>query len=132
MQAVSAKEVLVEVPGQGEEALVEVPGEEEESPLSAEEGTFTRLKNPLEGTVDSIPGFVETLLRIALMIGVPIVALAIIYSGFLFVAAQGNPKKLEEARATFMYTLIGAALVLGAVVIAKAIGGTIDHFAHNI
>lgn len=87
---------------------------------------YTRLKNPLEGTVDSIPGFVETLLRIVLLVGVPLVALAIIYSGFLFVAAQGNPKKLEEARSTFLYTLVGAAIVLGAVVIAQAIGGTIE------
>ena len=85
-----------------------------------------RLKNPLDGTVGSIPDLVKTILEIAMMIAVPIVALAIIYSGFLFVAAQGNKEKLEKARQTFFYTIIGGALVLGAVVIANAIAGTID------
>jgi hypothetical protein len=101
------------------------PLDESGEPTQGSEEDYTRLKNPL-GDVESIPDFVETLLRIVLLVGVPLVALAIIYSGFLFVAAQGNPKKLEEARTTFLYTLVGAAIVLGAVVIAQAIGGTIE------
>lgn len=85
-----------------------------------------RLENPLSGTVGSIPDLVRTILEIAMMIAIPIVALAIIYSGFLFVSAQGNEEKLKKARQTFFYTIIGGALVLGAVVIANAIAGTID------
>ena len=60
------------------------------------------------------------------MIGVPIIALAIIYAGFLFVTAQGNSEKLTKAKKTLLYTLIGAALLLGAVVIAEAIKGTVN------
>ncbi|MCD8494867.1 MAG: pilin [Candidatus Pacebacteria bacterium] len=87
---------------------------------------FAYLKNPLEGSVDSIPSLVSTILNIALLIAVPLVALAIIYSGFLFIAAQGDPNKLKEAKQTFLYVIIGGALVLGAVIIANAIAGTIN------
>lgn len=84
-----------------------------------------RIKNPLGNSVTTIPQFIERGLNLALMVGVPIVALAIIYSGFLFVMARGNTEKLGEAKDTLMYTLIGAALLLGSWVIAQAIQGTI-------
>ena len=61
-----------------------------------------------------------------MVIGVPIVTLAIIYAGFLFVAARGNAEELTKAKKTLMYTLIGAALLLGSFVIAQAIKGTVD------
>lgn len=84
-----------------------------------------RLVNPL-GTTKTLPELVEGLLRIVLTIGIPIVALAIIYAGFQFVAAQGNPTKLQEARRTLLYVLIGAAILLAAYVIAEAMVGTIN------
>lgn len=87
------------------------------------------LKNPLGSIgVDNIPSLIEKILELVVVIGAPVVALFIIWSGFLFVSAQGNPEKIKTARTTLMYTLIGAALVLGATVIAKAIGGTIAQF----
>jgi hypothetical protein len=88
---------------------------------------FTLLQNPLQAAgIENIPQFVEAILNIALKIGVPLIALAIIYSGFLFVAAQGNPDKLKKARQAFLWTMVGAAILLAAVAIAQAIGGTID------
>lgn len=82
------------------------------------------LLNPI--SVGSIQEFIAKILDIVLTIGVPIVALAIIYSGFLFVMARGNTEKLEDAKQTLVYVLIGAALLLGAWVIANAIVGTIN------
>lgn len=84
-----------------------------------------RIKNPLGSSITTLPAFIESALNIVLMVGVPIVTLAIIYSGFLFVVARGNSEKLGEAKNTLMYTLIGAALLLGSWVIAQAIQGTI-------
>lgn len=84
-----------------------------------------RIKNPLNSSINTLPKFIEEVLNIALMVGVPIITLAIIYSGFLFVMARGNSEKLGEAKNTLMYTLIGAALLLGSWVIAQAIQGTI-------
>ena len=53
------------------------------------------------------------------------VALAIIYSGFLFVAARGNSEKLTKAKDTLLYTIIGAAILLGAWAIATMISSTV-------
>lgn len=86
----------------------------------------TTIDNPLGNNLNSIPSFIEEILNIVLYIGIPIVTLAIIYSGFLFVTAQGNSDKLKTAKNTLLYTIIGAALLLGAFVLANAIGSTVD------
>ncbi len=79
--------------------------------------------NPIHSR--SIIDLLKNFLDGALTIAIPVVALAIIYSGFLFVFARGNSDKLSKAKTTLMYTLIGAAILLGAMAIAKAISGTI-------
>lgn len=83
----------------------------------------TGLKNPI--SVDTLAGFVKSILDIVVTIGIPIVALAIIYSGFLFVKARGDAKELGTAKETFLYTIIGAAIVLGSWVLAQAICSTV-------
>lgn len=84
-----------------------------------------RLANPLK-TIDNIPDFVRALLDIVLTIAIPVIALAIIYAGYKFIAAQGNPTKLEEAKDTLKYVLIGAAILLAAYVIAEVIVNTVN------
>lgn len=85
----------------------------------------TSIENPLRSDIDTIPKFIEAIITAVLYIGVPIVALAIIYTGFLFVSAQGNSEKLTKAKKALLYTLIGAVLLLGAFVIANAIQSTV-------
>jgi hypothetical protein len=80
--------------------------------------------NPL-GTSSTLPVFIKNILNGVLTIGIPIIALAIIYSGFLFVFARGNSEKLTHAKDTLLYTLIGAAILLGAYAIATMISSTI-------
>lgn len=89
------------------------------------EPTSIKLVNPLK-TIDDIPSFVRALLDIVLTIAIPVIALAIIYAGYKFIAAQGNPTKLEEAKNTLIYVLIGAAILLAAYVIAEAVVNTIN------
>ena len=93
--------------------------------------TNTGIKNPLGSNIPDIPSFIRVIIDFVLLIGVPIVALALIYSGFLFVTSLGNSEKLTKAKKTFIYTLIGAAILLGAFVIANAIKGTVDCIANN-
>jgi len=83
------------------------------------------LENPLKG-IDSFSGFIEAILDTVVKIGIPIASVAIIYSGFLFVTAQGNPEKLTVAKTAFIWSVVGTAILLGAWVFAQAIGTTIS------
>ena len=90
-------------------------------------GDNGKLENPFKGGVDSLPKFVTVLANdIVLPIGAVVVVLFVIYSGYLFVTAQGNPAKLETAKSAFLYACIGAVVLLGALTIAQVIQGTID------
>lgn len=83
-----------------------------------------KIVDPL-GSKYTIPTFIQTILEGALKIGIPIIALAIIYCGFLFVKAQGNPEELKKAKEALLWTLVGAAILLGALAIAKMISNTV-------
>ncbi|MEX2052539.1 MAG: hypothetical protein WD991_02510 [Candidatus Paceibacterota bacterium] len=83
-----------------------------------------KICNPLSGST-TVDGFIKKFLEGAIKIGIPIIALAIIYSGFLFVAARGNPESLTKAKDTLLYTLIGAAILIGSWAIAKLISETV-------
>ena len=83
----------------------------------------SKLTNPI--SANSFQELIQQILRIVLNIGVPVATLFIIYSGFLFIKAQGNPEKLKEAKETFFWTITGTAVLLGAWVLAQAIAGTI-------
>jgi len=73
----------------------------------------------------SLNGLIKTLLEGVLKIGIPIVALAVVYCGFLFVQARGKPEALTKAKDALLYTLIGAAILLGSWAIAKLISDTV-------
>ncbi|OGI64803.1 hypothetical protein A3H53_00990 [Candidatus Nomurabacteria bacterium RIFCSPLOWO2_02_FULL_40_10] len=85
-----------------------------------------KIENPLgpDGS-RTVPEFIEKLLVGVIKIGMPIVALAIIYCGFLFVSARGNSEKLKKAKDALLYTLIGAAILLGSWAIARLISDTV-------
>lgn len=85
---------------------------------------FSKLNNPIKSK--TIQEFVRNILEGVIKIGVPLVALAIIYSGFLFVSAIGNPGKIEEAKSALVNTLIGAALLLGAWALAELVVNTVQ------
>lgn len=85
--------------------------------------TKLELTSPLKA--DSFSALVEAIAKLASQIGIPIAAIFIIYSGLLFVTARGSEEQLKKAKTTFMWTMIGTAILLGAWVIASAISGTI-------
>lgn len=84
-----------------------------------------KLKNPLAG-VDTIPQFIAKIIEIVVKIATPILVLFFIYTGFLFIKAQGSEEGLKHAKDTLLYGVIGAAIILGAWVLAEAIQGTIE------
>lgn len=89
-------------------------------------GGNTKINNPLSSETTSITDLLSFIINdIVLPIGMTIAVLFLIYAGFLFVTAQGNETKLQKAKSTFMWTVIGATILLGAWTIAQAIQGTI-------
>ncbi len=81
------------------------------------------LDNPINAT--SIDALITDILKVVVAIATPIAILAIIYSGFLFVKARGNPEELTKARTTLTWTIIGVMVLLGASLLATVIEGTI-------
>ncbi|MDO8548288.1 MAG: hypothetical protein Q7R71_01295 [bacterium] len=87
-------------------------------------GGACAVKNPL--AANSFCGLVKNLLQAAIAIGIPIAVLFIVYAGFKFVLARGNPEKLAEARQNFLWTIIGIAIFLGAWLLASVVANTIN------
>ncbi len=85
--------------------------------------TGGRICNPIKQ--DSLTGLLKTVLEEAIKIGIPVIALAIIYSGFLFVAARGKPEEITKAKDALLYSLIGAAILIGAWAIAQLVSNTV-------
>jgi predicted membrane protein len=85
--------------------------------------SISGLENPLK--ISTLAEFIKKILDIVTTIGIPIIAIFIIYSGFLFVTARGDTGKLEKAKETFLWTIVGAAIVLASWVLAQAICETI-------
>jgi hypothetical protein len=83
------------------------------------------LTNPLSSQYSSISGIVGALLNVVEYIGAIACALWIIWGGFLFVKARGNPEALSEAKKTLWHAVIGTAIILGAGAILAVIQNTI-------
>ena len=77
-------------------------------------------------SVNSIQELFVKILDVAVKILMPIVALYIMYAGLLYVLARGNEAKLKKAHDALLYSLIGAAIVLGAFVLVRVLQGTIS------
>jgi hypothetical protein len=86
-------------------------------------GTGFNFANPLGS--GSLAGFIDSLLGLLIRLAVPVIALFIIWAGFLFVSARGNETQLTKAKKTLWYTLLGAAVILGAQVISGIITSTL-------
>ena len=79
--------------------------------------------NPLGET--NLYGFLFKILNAAVYILFPVIVLMFVYTGFLFVAAQGNPAEITKARQALLWTVIGALVLLGSKALALAICGTV-------
>ena len=99
---------------------------------STKNDTIITLDNPLGNKINNLPSFIYMILELAFQIGAIFSVLAIIYVGFLFVSARGDPEKLKTARTAFLYTVIGIAVLLGAVLIATVIQSTISNVSTGI
>ncbi len=80
--------------------------------------------NPIKST--DLKQLVKDILDVVVDFGAIIVVFFVVYSGFLFVKAQGDPAGLKKAKDTFFWTIVGGMIVLGAHVLSRVIQNTVD------
>jgi hypothetical protein len=90
-------------------------------------GLSYKLNNPLG--FDTLQEFIVTILGVIITIATPIVVLFIIFAGFQYVTARGEPGKIKSATQALTYAVIGGLLILGAKVIAEIIQGLVTSFS---
>lgn len=95
-------------------------------PTGGSGGVSETITFPNPSPYDTVMEILEAILRALVSILIPIITVMIVYSGYLFVTAGGNEKKLEDAKKMLLGVVIGAALILGAWVLAQAIANTIS------
>ncbi len=94
-------------------------------PIGGGNPIISKLVNPFKGG-DSLFVLLKTVINnILLPIGGVLAVLAFIYSGFLYVTAQGSEAKLKTAHKALLDTAIGTAVLLGSWVLASVICATI-------
>ena len=86
-------------------------------------GQSTPLQNPIK--YNNFTDFVAGVTKAAVEVLLPFVVLSFIYTGFLFVKAQGKPGELDKAKSTLMYSAIGAFILFGAWALASIISKTV-------
>jgi hypothetical protein len=92
-----------------------------------------KIINPTsKANINNLCDFINAVLNIVAQIGAIVAVLFIIWSGFLFITAQGNKTKLDKAKSTFYTTVIGTAILLGASVITKIIVNTVGSVSSAI
>lgn len=82
------------------------------------------IKNPIK--YDTFSEFVVAVTKAAVEVLLPFVVIAFIYTGFLFVKAQGKPGEIEKAQQSLLWSTVGAAILLGAWGFAQIIERTIS------
>ncbi|MDB5189408.1 MAG: protein of unknown function with transrane region [Parcubacteria group bacterium] len=82
------------------------------------------LQNPLNN-IDSLPKLLEVILGAVVKLGSILLVVMLVWVGFLFVMAQGNPEEITKARSALVWTLIGGMILLGAQAISSLIQATV-------
>lgn len=83
------------------------------------------LKSPF--AFSTVQQLVDKLLDIVIKVGTVLALFFLIYAGFLYVTAAGNETKVKAAHTTFITTLIGVAIIIGAKAISALLEGTVTN-----
>jgi hypothetical protein len=85
------------------------------------------IPNPAPAAGSDLISLLYTLLdKVVMPIAAVAVVVWIIWAGFSYVTAQGNPAKIAEAHKRLMWSLIGAGILLGAAGISQVVKTTVD------
>ncbi len=92
-----------------------------QNPLAPQSQRMIGLPNPLGDKVTSIPDLFYLLVNSLFKLSYIVIAGFILWSGFKFVTAQGEPDAISDAKNTFKYTIIGALIIIGAQTIIEIV-----------
>lgn len=76
------------------------------------------VKNPK----DYFNNVLQTVLSIFMLVAVIYFIWHFVFGGYHFIASQGDPKKIEQAKEELTYALIGLAVVLSVFAVLKFVG----------
>ena len=79
--------------------------------------------------ITTIPQFIKALLGIVVKIGIPVASIFIIWSGFMFLTAQGDTSKLAAAKKSLVWACIGFGVLIGAWLFALTAETVITSFS---
>lgn len=104
------------------------PAQDSPTDEPAEEGagpsTEGGLSNPLKA--DDIGELITLIVSAIARLMTIFLVLGLVYTGFLFVFAQGNEEKLKTARQALFWTVVGGILVLGISAISEVLKRTVE------
>lgn len=92
-------------------------------------GGGDKIENPLK--FKSIQELIKGILDVVVLIGFPILVMVFIWVGFMYVKAQGKPEDIKTANNAFLWTSIGAGVILGAKVISEVLQNTINQISNR-
>lgn len=82
--------------------------------------------NVLPAGLCTLEDLVDIILKAVVSIGSILLVLALVWTGFLFIAAQGNEEKIRSARDALVWTVLGGIVLLGAQAFQLIIKSTIE------
>ena len=91
-------------------------------------GNAGSIKNPLSGNPD-LATLAAKILKILFLAGTVVAVFFIVYAGFKYVTAGGDPKAIQAAHSTLLWAAVGTAVLLGAQVIVDVITNTVKQLA---
>ncbi len=82
------------------------------------------LTNPLNAP--DLQTLISEILAYVVQIGTILLTLMLIFVGFQFVMARGNPEAVGKARSALLWTVVGGLLLLGASALSAVISSTVQ------
>lgn len=82
--------------------------------------------NPLSFT--SITDMIIAIINVVIVMSIPVIVFFLIYAGFMYVTARGNPEKLQQASQALLYGIIGGVIILASVAIMTIVKNLVSDF----
>ncbi|NCT01877.1 hypothetical protein GW766_01320 [Candidatus Parcubacteria bacterium] len=82
--------------------------------------------NPLSFT--SITDMIVAIMNVVIVMSIPVIIFFLIYAGFMYVTARGNPEKIQQASSALLYGIIGGVIILASAAIMTIVKNLVTAF----